>query len=128
MNKETPLQRKILLAMSAAGYTMFRNNVGLGWVGEIIRRYTSWGGSKFLLLKDPRPLRCGLVKDSSDLVGWRSITITPEMVGTKVAVFVGAEIKTETGRVSQGQKRFRENLAAAGGEALILRSVDDVPR
>jgi hypothetical protein len=42
----------------------------------------------------------GLVKATADLIGWRSITITPDMVGTTVAIFASIEVKTPTGRVS----------------------------
>ena len=40
--------------------------------------------------------------------------------------FVGFEVKTETGRQSQAQKRAEQDIQWAGGEYYVVRSVDDV--
>ena len=41
-------------------------------------------------------------------------------------VFYGIEIKTATGRMSQGQKTFKKCLESAGGVYLLCRSVSDL--
>jgi hypothetical protein len=66
----------------------------------------------------------GLVKGSSDLIGWTAIEITPEMVGRKVAVFTACEVKSERGRVSKEQQNFIDQVNAQGGVAFVARSAD----
>ena len=86
---------------------MFRNNTGT--------------------LKDAngRPVSFGLCKGSADLIGWRTVTITPEMVGQQVAVFTSIEVKTATGRVRPEQQQWLNAVQAAGGIAAVARSVAD---
>jgi hypothetical protein len=72
-----------------------------------------------------RPVQFGLCKGSADLIGWRTVTITPEMVGQRIAVFTSIEVKTPTGRVQPEQKQWLEAVQAAGGIAGIARSVED---
>jgi len=95
----------------------FRNNTGTGWVGT---KCQSKPGT--VVLKDARPLHAGLCEGSSDLIGWTEVTITPDMVGRKLAVFTALEVKTETGRVSEKQLNFIEVVAQAGGIAGIVRT------
>lgn len=61
----------------------------------------------------------------SDLIGYWKITVTPEMVGKQIAVFVALEVKTETGKVTPEQQAFVERVSADGGRAGIVRSVID---
>jgi hypothetical protein len=68
----------------------------------------------------------GLCNGSSDLIGWTSIEITPDMLGKKLAVFSAIEVKTETGKVSPEQKVFLENVKNAGGIAKICRKLEDL--
>lgn len=58
----------------------------------------------------------------SDLIGWQTVTITPEMVGQRVAVFVALECKSATGRASEAQERFVAAVVDAGGIGAIVRS------
>ena len=71
------------------------------------------------------PVTFGLAKGSSDLIGYRTVTVTPEMVGQRIAVFTSLEVKTATGRVSAEQRQWLEVVAAAGGIAGVVRSVED---
>jgi len=72
------------------------------------------------------PIHYGLVKGGSDLVGWKSITITPEMVGKKVAVFTALEVKVPGKRmnVSEQQKFFLEAVNEAGGISGVVTSTE----
>lgn len=58
----------------------------------------------------------------ADLIGWKTITVTPEMVGQKIAQFVGLEVKTPTGRIRPEQENFLRVLKAAGGLGGVVRS------
>lgn len=105
---EAAIQQQIRLALSRAGAVAFRNNVG-----------------QYFDPKTQRPIRYGLGVGSSDLIGWRSITITPDMVGTKVAVFTAVEVKTPTGRPTEAQLNFIDQVRKAGGFAGIARSASE---
>ena len=108
-NAETILQQQIRLAVGINPDTrIFRNQVGS--------------------LPDPRTGRLvtfGLAKGSADLIGWRTVTITQAMVGTRLAVFTSIEVKTPTGRIRPEQQAWLEAVQGAGGIAGIARSVTD---
>ena len=82
---------------------------------------------KSLPLRDAngRPVSFGLCKGSADLIGWRTVTITPEMVGQQVAVFTSIEVKTATGRLRPEQQQWLDAVQSAGGIAGVARSVED---
>jgi hypothetical protein len=106
---ETQLQQQIRLALGTRpDLRLYRNNCGS--------------------LPDPRtgrPVQFGLARGSADLIGWRTITITPEMVGQQLAVFTSIEVKTPTGRIRPEQHAWQRTVSAAGGIAGIARSVCD---
>ena len=73
-----------------------------------------------------RPVDYGLCQGSSDLIGFRAVEVTPEMVGTVVAQFIAIEVKTPEGRVSEGQGTFLRMVEELGGLAMVARSLNDV--
>lgn len=108
-NAETDLQQRIRLALGTRSDSrIFRNQVGS--------------------LPDPRTGRLvqfGLARGSADLIGWRTITITPDMVGQRIAVFTSIEVKTATGRLTPVQRNWLHAVDQAGGIAGVARSVTD---
>lgn len=70
-------------------------------------------------------VRYGLAVGSSDLIGFKSVVVTHDMVGSKVAVFVALEGKSETGRTTEEQDNFLAMVRTAGGMAGVFRSLDD---
>lgn len=97
---------------------MFRQNVGQAWAGSKI---IAQKPSKSVLIEDAMPLTMGLTKGSSDLIGWTSVEITPDMVGSSVAVFTAVECKrSHGGRVTPEQKHFVERVIEAGGMAGVV--------
>jgi hypothetical protein len=94
-------------------------NVGLAWVGEVISK-----SPLRIILANPRPFKAGVV-GISDSCGWVSVTVTPEMVGSKVAVFLAVEDKSGSGRASVEQKAFVAAVRAAGGRAGVSRCEQD---
>ena len=56
------------------------------------------------------------------MIGWTSLTVTPDLVGRKIAVFTAIEAKAIKGKPSPEQTRFIEAVARAGGIAGIARS------
>ena len=107
---EQQIQQQIRLTCSTGSTRLFRNNTGT--------------------LRDQhgRPVSFGLARGSADLIGWRMVTITPEMVGSQVAVFTSIEVKTPTGTVTPEQQQWMEAVQAAGGIAGVARSVEDALR
>lgn len=115
---ESTLQKNIMLAIGKLlpNVRIFRNNVGTGWVGKSIKK------GSLIIIENPRPLRAGLCEGSSDLIGWTTVEVTPEMVGKKIAVFTAIEIKTSSGSKSDEQVNFITRVREAGGIAGIARS------
>lgn len=108
-NAETDLQQRIRLAVGTrTDLRLFRNQVGQ--------------------LPDPRtgrPVQFGLARGSADLIGWRTVVVTPDMVGRRLAVFTSIEVKTPTGRLAPAQRAWLAAVHGAGGIAGVARSVSD---
>lgn len=125
---DIPFLNKILLKVSRGHVRLFRNSVGLGWVGKSIRFSTPTtfkAAPGDVLVRRARPLHAGLTVGSGDLIGWTSIEITPEMVGSRVAVLTSLEAKEGSGRSTPEQIHWREQVRQAGGIASEVRSVED---
>lgn len=125
MMLEQTIMKKIMLAVSAAGARVFRQNTGMAWVGEPT---ASPAGAMVrlnpgdVLLRNARPFHAGLCKGSSDLIGWMPVTVTEEMVGRKLSVFAAIEVKAAKGRTSEQQADFIKAVQKAGGIAGVARS------
>jgi hypothetical protein len=121
MTTENVIQAAIRLAVGRIKHArLFRNNRGLFWGGRVVRH----DGST-VTLADARRVDCGLVNGASDLIGWTTVTVTPDMVGQTIAVFTAQEVKTLTGRIRPEQQNFIAQVTAAGGFAGVVRSPDD---
>ena len=117
---ETPILRRVLKAIGGRrDCRLFRNNVGVAIQGERIEEREGK-----LLLANPRRIRFGLAIGSSDLVGFRSIEITPDLVGKRVAVFLALETKTPRGKARGAQSNFLDLVRRFGGIAGIARDPD----
>jgi hypothetical protein len=64
----------------------------------------------------------GLCKGSSDLIGWRSRIITPDMVGQTFAQFVAIEVKDAKRKSTEEQRMFVALVLRSGGLAGVARS------
>ena len=106
MTNERDIQAEIWQGLSEFS-VLFRNNVGA---------YKD---------KTGRFIRFGLIKGSSDLIGWTRVKITPDMVGQTVAIFTAPECKTAKGKAKPTQIRFVERVLSDGGYAGIVRSLED---
>ena len=110
MASEQQIQQQIRIACSNGATRLFRNNTGT--------------------LRDQhgRPVQFGLCKGSGDLIGYRTVEITPDMVGQRLAVFCSIEVKSATGRIRPEQRQWLDAVQAAGGIAGVARSVEDALR
>jgi hypothetical protein len=103
---ERPIQSAIQLAAGSGPARLWRNNVGA--------------------LKDAQGqlVTYGLCPGSSDLIGFRTVVVTPDMVGQRVALFAAVEVK-DGGRPTDQQQAFINLVQQAGGLAGVARSVPD---
>lgn len=107
--KETNVWRGIILEAQKLGYRLFRNQRYKGMSDK-----GAW-------------LDCGVGGDGgSDLIGYRIVTITPDMVGKRIAVFAAIETKAKGGWKRPEQKMFLDAINANGGIGLFAYSIDDV--
>lgn len=104
---EAKILAAVRIALSKAGVTIWRNSTGA------------------LRDRQDRLIHFGLCKGSSDLIGLRSVLITPDMVGTRVAVFIACEVKAHNGRATVEQTNFLRTILEAGGIAMLVRSADE---
>ena len=109
LSNEAYVQNKIRLAVGSGEVRLFRNNTGA------------------LLDMQGRLVKFCLCKGSSDLIGFRSITITPDMVGQKIAVFSAIEVK-DKGKATVEQKNFINIVQKAGGYAGVAKNVNDAKK
>ena len=116
-NPETVIQQRIRLALAGQcpNVRLFRNECGVGY-------HIPHNELRKLDRKQIRRVSYGLSVGSPDLVGWRTITITSDMVGKQIAQFVGVEVKTRTGREADDQKRWRRIINDSGGHSVVSRS------
>lgn len=112
----------VLTTMTAMGSRLFRNNVGEAWLGPTSR--TKEGG---VYIAKPKRVVYGLCVGSSDHVGWTPVIITPEMVGTTVALFTAVEEKTLNDTLKSDQRNFLDQVHRAGGLAFVARETKDGP-
>lgn len=62
----------------------------------------------------------------SDKDGFRTITVTPEMVGITLAVYVAAELKGSKTPITQEQKNYIAMVINHGGIGVIARKKEDL--
>lgn len=94
--RESTIQKLVMVALSEAGCTIWRNNTG---------SYKT---------EDGRFIRYGLAVGSSDLIG-----IAPD------GRFLAVEVKTKQGKPTKQQILFINAVLKAGGIAGIVRSPAD---
>ena len=112
---------------SQCGYVIFKNEVGADWQGEIDRNNSVI--PQRIVLKNCRRVTYGLCTGSSDLIGWTPITITPDMVGKKIAVFTAVEVKLDKNgkyQATKEQKQFISVVRNNGGFAGVADCKKDL--
>lgn len=107
--KETNLGNEVDAALTT-WQRLWRANCGNGWAGVIIN-------AKNGILKLANFSKLELFPPgTADKIGFDSIIITQEMVGRRVAVFVGNELKaTPSDKLKKNQINFKNLLIKMGG-------------
>jgi hypothetical protein len=107
-NPETVLLQEIRLALAQIpGVILFRNAIG-----HDSRAHVDYG------IMNP---------GGPDTIGWVTQKVG-ERADVDMAQFLGIEVKTATGVVSDEQRQRIHTIRAAGGLAGIARSVEDAKR
>jgi hypothetical protein len=110
---EAAVSNAIQLSLRGEPVRLLRNNVG--GLKDSTGRFVAYGlgshGGKVL-------------RGPSDLIGWRTITITPDMVGQTLAVFAAVEVK-DRAKATPEQEQFIAQVQAAGGLAGVAHSVEE---
>lgn len=111
---ETAIQNAIRLVLSKSGFRMFRNNIGIA------------------TFQDGRKVEYGLGPGTSDLIGWKPVVVTQDMVGRKLAVFAAVEVKkpghkTSKERLAQ-QINFLEQVVKSGGIGVMCDDEAKAPK
>ena len=115
MKDEAPVVKRVLLKASELGLRLFRNNRGL-----------------FYTLDKKRKVRAGLeAEGSSDLIGIKTITITPEMVGKEIGVFLAVEVKKPSWKkvsttTEENQQNFINQVIKRGGMGFFINNHEDL--
>lgn len=125
---EADLMRRLQARASTLGARLFRQQVGMAWIGRVEQGYPGrlvTLGSGDVVVRKARPFRAG-VEGMSDLGGWVPVVVTADMVGSTVAVYAQVEVKTDKGRASPEQLAWIEAVSKAGGRAGIARNDDDL--
>ena len=110
MNEAT-IKRDILRRLGRGPVRVFNNPVGSAWQGIATRLPNG-----DVLLHNPRRVVYGLCPGSSDLIGWRTVEVTPEMVlpalvwRRDMALVWGADIAA-AGGIQQVLEKARALLA-----------------
>ena len=108
MTPEGVLQREIMIAASCAGHRLLRFNVGLGWVGEPVRKSPTE-----ITLRNYRPFKAG-TPGVSDLIGI-----------TRTGKFAAIEAKIRPRKATKEQLAFGAMIQAWGGVFTVAYSVEE---
>lgn len=122
MVSENTVLRKVWIAIGIMS-RMFRVNSGMAWVQTRGKPYREQNGD--IVVPGGRPVALGFgdtsgdpVAGVGDLVGWTTVTITPDMVGCKIAVFTDIETKSSAdAKKRKAQADFISLVNQSGGIA-----------
>ena len=105
--KEIQIQNEIRIACNTGGIRLWRNNIGKAKIHGAIVNFGIPGVG------------------GSDLIGFKTITITPDHIGKKIAVFAAVECKSATGKPTNEQIAFLKFIRESGGLSGIARSPEE---
>ncbi|ECZ5235244.1 hypothetical protein AH156_19830 [Salmonella enterica subsp. enterica serovar Enteritidis] len=132
MNQRESAEQRLIWGAVGLLCSLFRLNTGRAYVSGMGPAGVSKLSDNSILMKAARPIGMGftnprgeIVTGVSDLNGWTTIEITPEMVGQHVAVFTSIESKrTKGGRTSSDQEAWIQKVLDAGGIAFVANTGD----
>lgn len=124
---EIDLMRRLQIVASQLGARLFRQNSGMAWVGKptrISRAQMIAVKPGDVVLRNARPFHAGFT-GLSDLGGFVPVEITPDMVGSTIAVYAQVEVKDGAVKTDE-QKDWIKLVNANGGRAGFAESERDL--
>jgi hypothetical protein len=123
----TTLIQHILLNVSHGLVRLWRQNAGTAWAGKAkkyakLDHVTVYPGD--VVVRQGQPVQLG-EEGIADLVGYSIVTITPEMVGQRVAIFSAVEVKGEGDTPKATQLAYIERIRQHGGRAGVAYQPED---
>lgn len=123
--KENNVMRMVWGAVAHLGCRLFRLNTGRAWMSNLGPKGVVQMTDGSVVIHAARSIAIGYatpdgksLNGASDLQGWTSIVVTPELVGRRIAVFTAIETKNSKGGTKLAeQKNFIEQICKAGGIA-----------
>lgn len=118
--------RRLQKVASSLGARLFRQQVGMAWIGNKIERGPGIKhlGPHDIVIRNARPFHAG-VPGMSDLGGWVPVEVTLDMIGSTMAVYAQVEVK-ENARPTTEQIAWIDAVNDAGGRAGIARTEADL--
>lgn len=122
--RESGIQNKMLIDMSKNGLYGLRINSGEFWGGKFVSMKTT-NKRTFLVLENPTKVQ-GAPAGTSDIIGCKSVFITPQMVGTTLAVFFAVEVKCPGKKPEPHQENYLAVMRCRGAIAGSARSSEEM--
>lgn len=117
---EHDIQNSIRIALSRNGIYTERSNAGKFWGGKVIAH-----DGKRVVIENPTQI-VGAVAGTSDLIGFRSLQVTQDMVGKTIAQFIAIEVKKPGERPRENQIAYLNMVNKRGGVGIWVDNVDKV--
>lgn len=125
---EHRIQNEIRNAL-AGECLLFRANVGRAWTGNDVykakRPHVIALQPGDVVIRQARPFDTGLPPGFGDLFGLVPRLISDADVGTTLGVYIGADVKSETGKVTDKQAAYLRAVTKNGGVAGVWRCIKD---
>jgi len=117
INRTNSITSQVMINESKNGIKLFRNHRGKAWQGK-----SSYSKErKIVIIENPRFFEFGLYPGAGDLIGWKEVIITPEMIGKKMAIFTSEEIKSVNDVISKDQQKWHDIVRMSGGISKIAK-------
>jgi hypothetical protein len=109
--RETNILQQIRVEASKTGIVLSRNNSGA------------------FKDKSGRFIKFGLFNPGgSDLIGFKNVVITKEMIGKKIAIFLAIEVKQKGKQPTVEQRQFIDFVNKNGGIAFVCDDVKNLQK
>ncbi len=119
MRENAVKKRAMILLSQQKRCVVFVNVVGTAWFGKFLQMkdgvVTLLGGRRYPV---------GWHEGSPDVMGWKSVVVTPRMVGKRIAVLLGIEMKQPGEKPEPEQRHFLDRLTSDGAIAGWADSAD----
>lgn len=124
---ESRISKEVLVTLgSKPDCRLFRNNIGTAIQGQRVKGKIESSGDGVVVIKGARYVKYGICNPGgSDLLGFKVVEITQDMVGSKMAQFLVIETKDYKGVATKEQLSFIAMVISKGGLAGVARTKEE---